>query len=193
MASEPDRMLWPTHQGPLTQLADGTPFPASVEFLIADPLSPTEPLVRVGLEVTDGRVEVVRFALEAAEGGRGISATDWRRATLDRYVRLVTEQVGRVTAVKSRAFTQTAEQAGGLTVDDLNAAAAAGGAAGTNAWVVHRAVTDELLAEVAEIAKANPRRRTLAVQATLGTSHRNASRWIAAAEARGFLPKEAGR
>jgi hypothetical protein len=50
-----------------------------------------------------------------------------------------------------------------------------------------RSVTDELLRRVAEIATANRETPTKTVAAQLHTSHRNATRWIAAARKAGLL------
>jgi hypothetical protein len=50
-----------------------------------------------------------------------------------------------------------------------------------------RSLDETLLAQVAAIAEAHPARPTRAVQEQLGTSHRNATRWIAAARDRGIL------
>jgi hypothetical protein len=53
-----------------------------------------------------------------------------------------------------------------------------------------RWVTDELLRQVAEIVTANPHTPNKAVQDKLSTGSRNATRWIAAARARGFLKED---
>lgn len=50
-----------------------------------------------------------------------------------------------------------------------------------------RAVDETLLGQVAAIVTAHPARPTRAVQEQLGTSHRNATRWIAAARRHGVL------
>ena len=54
-----------------------------------------------------------------------------------------------------------------------------------------RVIDDELLGDVAAIVAAHPAAPTRAVQEQLGTSHRNATRWIAAARARGIEPARA--
>jgi hypothetical protein len=50
-----------------------------------------------------------------------------------------------------------------------------------------RPLTDSLLHQVANIARANPYDRTKQVADQLYTSHRNATRWIGEAKRRGFL------
>jgi len=50
-----------------------------------------------------------------------------------------------------------------------------------------RAVTDDLLRQVASVVVANLDRPTIAVRDHFPTSHRNATRWSAAARDRGFL------
>jgi len=57
----------------------------------------------------------------------------------------------------------------------------------TRAVSQRRTLDEALLAQVATIAAAHPTRPTRAVQEQLGTSHRNATRWITAARDRGLL------
>jgi hypothetical protein len=52
-------------------------------------------------------------------------------------------------------------------------------------------INDEFLAQVAEIARANPHRPTAAVSEQMSTSHRNASRWVGAARERELLEGDA--
>lgn len=50
-----------------------------------------------------------------------------------------------------------------------------------------RRIDVDLLRQVAEVVRSNPKKPTEGVQRTLHTSHRNATRWISEARRRGFI------
>ena len=184
-----DLQPWPLHRiGPIAQLHDGTTMPTKVGYRLARkppsrPGSSFPPFAVVELEVVDGRVEVVRFALEAQEDGRAVTSVDYRWWDLDGCVNFILAHERRQAAIISRALS------GYSGVDEIIEAAEEAGDSGAK-WGYRRQVDDELLAEVAAVVEAHPRNPRPIIEKRFNTSLRNASRWIKAARDAGFLPKE---
>jgi hypothetical protein len=170
-------------QGPTTRLANGSPFPSVCVWQFLRISNPTLPFVDLTLSVEKGQVGVRWFAVRqsVAEGSRGVTASDHRWWNFDACVKLA------VTVAAALPVFNERYAAGELkTLDDIRQIVEE-----TKVdWSVRRKLTDDLLIKVAEVARLNPRRPTAAVAETLKTSHRNASRWMAAARERGFTMKE---
>jgi hypothetical protein len=175
-------------EGPFLGLSSGVQFPDRSELLaIPESGSPDDPLVRIRLEVDDDmRPVCTSIAFESQPDGPALSAGAIRidfvalkdaaiayQAAAARYgvSRL---QDGRVHIPPGHSLTK--EQMAGIERDALR---------------IHRqrSVNDELLREVARIYLAAGHAPTEAVKDQLGTSKRNATRWVALARERDFLPK----
>lgn len=103
--------------------------------------------------------------------GRGPGPSDLRKIPLDRIFTAACERVGAVAASRSGSA-------------DLSSAA--------KAAVQRRrhVLASDFLKRVAVVVKENPDAPTRAVAERLFTSHRTASRWIAAARSKGFLEED---
>jgi len=154
----------PYHVGPLTTLPDSTVFPAWVKV---DASVDGEVGLALHLVVEDGRPVLDSVSFVRPRDARGpLSASRVHAVPLDTVVR-------RAVALVATHFAKG---------DEVAAPSGLLHARG------RRVVTDELLREVAEVVRADPRGTpNKAVQQTMHTSARNASRWIKAARERGFL------
>ena len=186
LMDEKDVLVFPFGHEAVTTLTDGSLFPSKAVFHLVRESDPTSPFVRLGLDVMNGAVTVAFFGIQVSAGGRGVSASDDRWWNFDKCVRLA------MRAGAVGAYVRTVEAEGGMTT--LGARLDVEAKAPEN-WSVRRSLSDEFLAEVAEVARKNPRRRTMAVVEHFGgsVSHRNASRWIKAAQQRGLPLVEKGQ
>jgi hypothetical protein len=169
-----------SHRGPIVRLANGSPFPETCSVRFLRNSDPTLPFAYVGLAVVDGRVEPTNFALggTVGEGGHPVTAADYRWWNFDKTISIA-ERVGSVLGDVDDRYA-----AGRLnTFDDVRQLVHET----PGNWSVRRSLTDDFLKEIAEVARQNPGRATLAVANHFQTAHRNASRWIKAAKDRGFL------
>jgi hypothetical protein len=177
-----DLLFWPRSLGPTVSLADGTPFPAFVEYQIIRTVQGA-PFATLRLEVVDGHPLVISFGVIATTDGDGVTAADWRWVRFDAFVDRAVRQAAMATTATTHAYSG---------IDDMNVALA--GAAGAAADQVNNrrwAVTDDLLRRVAHVVREDTTgRRNVAVQKAFHTSARNATRWIRAAIDRGFLKED---
>jgi hypothetical protein len=155
------------------ELADGTPFPkvAKIEALVA---GTTGPLFEITLAVEAGQPVVTRLAVERTPGDAPLS-TSAIRDLVGPLVEVVIDYTARAT----QAFSQRGP------LDRPQAVAAGDSALRLRR---RRTVDDELLREVAEVWSPTSKTPTEDVADHFFTSHRNASRWVAEARRRGFIP-----
>jgi hypothetical protein len=184
-------MTVPIDKGsPVVRLHDGTPFPSYIEVLFLrvraaeankmPDIHSDLPNARIGLRVNDGRVEVAGFAVEASRDGRQVTAAQFKwwnfEACLKSAINIATLSVSDGWPVPGEPGYSQWE------------ASQATAHATASKWGVRRSVDDELLEQVAEIVKEHPNDPRPHICSQMYTSGRTASRWIAAARDRGFLP-----
>jgi len=180
--------------GALTTLGDGTPFfewaeaewsrikaagkPGADSPNLEDRL--TGPQVWIRFEVSQGRPEIAAVRVERRLGEPEVSPTALSRIPWQRIAdSLIGDLAG--LAVTARKLNDGEDVPKGATT-----------AAGEAAVAIRRrrTVTDELLQEVAAVYLADTTGKpTKAVAAHFPTSHRNATRYVAMARERNFLPE----
>ena len=181
---------------PILQLADGVCFPERTDLVAVPP--DRRVVIRLCLEVEDGRPACTSLAFERAtpmDAAKGATITAKLvrsvdvRGLIESAISWQAEQATRLVATLASAF---GEQ--GFTVDERGHLSfwtpehAQQARAGALALRRQRSINDELLREVARVYLAADSAPTEAVADELGTSKRNATRWVAMARQRGFLP-----
>lgn len=137
------------------------------------------PVVELRLEVDGGKLALARLAIDRAPGGAAIALSALRDLPLASMVKEVRRRVTYAFSV----LEQLGEAShGALALLPTSLARAPGETERTGNR--RRVIDDGLLDEVDRVAASHPEAPTRAVQHQLGTSHRNATRWIAAARAR---------
>jgi hypothetical protein len=158
----------------VVELNSGVPFPERVMVLLR---LATGPLVKMTLAVEAGEPVISGVVIERVD--EAITPKAIRDITAKWVFDQVIRQVVDVTMVLARAgaFLKAGEPYRWLDEEDHAELERLGDAAvsGRRIW---RAVTPQLLWQVAEIARANPGTPNKAVMKTMHTSQRNASRWI---------------
>jgi len=160
----------------VVQLANGEPFVDGIQITRQEAGAP---MITLTLVVEDGQpiLESIFFRRSGKSQNPDdptprIKASDIHDVALERLVRSAIRAV-----VQTLASEMGMEDAGAVAESVL----------GTRR---RRRLTDALLEEVAAAASANPDTPTQSVSVELGTSHRNATRWIAEAKRRGFITEE---
>ena len=182
-----------------TELTDGASFPEWAELgVFASPESPNERtrskepvLVDMRLEVRDGKPSITRLACSETPGGpevttstlRGLKVPDLKEEAISltlSFVWLSDRPPPGVTGAEARRqWVRDDEKKFAQTVS------------GADRSGRRRSVTDGLLRQVADVYREYQHGTpTKAVAEKLGTSHRNATRWIASAKQRGFITDE---
>jgi hypothetical protein len=185
--------------GQPVMLANGTRFPSVAVVTV---FRATAPALTVALEVQDGKPLVTQLAIgtgaqpavqagaEPTSSSRAITAADLRSIRFDHLVEVV------VRALANHLWVTDALSApDGIDRVGQGLYARLAGTEpewrksedGAATMLRRQRLTDDLLRRVAEIARKHPERPTKAVEEQLFTSHRNATRWIAAARERGLL------
>ncbi len=161
----------------LTELADGTPFPASISVSIVR--IGLVPIIEMSLEVRDGRPVMTRFAY-VTRGPKGPPLT--ASEIHDTKVSEIFEST-----VLHLAATAGAQDQGLILPDDLDKEA---GQAAVDLARGRRGPSDRQLELAAAIARANKYDPRKEVANQLYVSERTASRWIAIAKERGYRTEE---
>lgn len=156
------------------ELENGTAF--LTETAVHRLLGPDGPHLSLFIGVSNGRpvldrLEITRSMPERTFTGPEVTASMVHKLPLESIMQEAIEGIARAAATERG--------------DDPMAAAAGAAHARTR-----RALTDSLLHQVANVARANPMDPTKQVSEQLYTSHRNATRWIKEAKARGFLASD---
>lgn len=169
-----------TYRSPaeLTQLADGTPFPASVSLTFLR--IGLTPILDLTLEVREGRPVLTRFAfLSRGPGAAPLTPTDIHDTNVGEIVDHVIRQVAATAALQEQGVILPSE-------GDAEAAEAAADLARGR-----RGPSERQLKMTAAIWRENkdydPRKQ---VAQMLYVSERTASRWIALAKERGYITEE---
>lgn len=169
-----------TYQTPaeLTELADGTPFPAFFNCTVIP--HGLKPLMQLTLEVRDGRAVLTRFAfLDRGPEGPELTATSIHDANVGEIVKDVIRRVAETASLQDRGVILPGE-------DDAQAGEAAADLARGR-----RGPSERQLKLTAAIWRENkdydPRKQ---VASGLYVSERTASRWIALARERGYITEE---
>ena len=168
-------------EGPARPLRTGAMFPKAASVFVYD-IEDDSMVIKLRLRIVDDRLEgaewagvpvLVGVSVEPNGSPREITATEFHKLPIERLV------IGSVRAVAM----DFAHPRAPLGVDALVAGAAAVGARR------RRAMTSNLLADVARVVSQNPDTPTRAVADQLFCSYRTAGRWVAAARDAGFLPQ----
>ncbi len=163
---------------PVTALALSSGVTVTSPILVRAQL-PDCPDLELRLEVDGGKLVLTRLTLSRSAGEPPIGQSLLRELPLAAIVKEVRRRV----ALAFTVFDQLGARADGTL--PLLPAALLGLQPGRPRGGTRRVIDDDLLDEVERIVAGHPEAPTRAVQQRLGTSHRNATRWIAAARARG--------
>jgi hypothetical protein len=165
-------------------LVDGTLFPIHVAVWVKVRKKGVgaSPLLELVFDVEEGRVVLSRFSAERQPGVPEISAAFIHGLKLGA---VVTEVIRRVAEMTWFGFRRGMDPDGPRPTPMPGELEYAGNMA--LARKKHRRLTDPLLLQVAAVVRSAGHQPTKRVAKELFTSHRNATRWIAAARVRGFL------
>jgi hypothetical protein len=168
-----------------TQLTNGQDFPpwADLSGLPPEQQRFELPILRLRLEVEEGQVVLTQLDIRRAVEDSSITASTLRFLKVDELIR------AGVAVVLMRMFADQRLASGWRPSTPDERSRIADLAERANQSRHRRVVTDALLHQVANIYRANEAGApTIQVAEQLFTSHRNATRWVALARERGFLP-----
>jgi hypothetical protein len=161
----------------LTELADGTPFPASISVSIIR--IGVVPIIELTLEVREGRPLLTRFAyVTRGPMGPPLTASEIHDTKVGDIVKSAIEHIGATAGLQHQGVILPFE-------GDAEAGTAAADLARGRRGPSDRQI--ELTAAIARINKYNPRKE---VASQLQVSERTATRFIAIAKERGLLEEE---
>jgi hypothetical protein len=164
----------------IADLPDGGYFPSGATVLYVEPGLVLDAVVGI----RGGQPGVLRVTVLPEDEDQVLSAAPLRQAKWQQVFERVVASGGMVAAMEVR---KRGEHPPGPTERTVTFEEEHEAKEAALGQFRRRAITDSLLMQVAEVARAHPDTPTKAVQDELHTGHRNATRWIATARRRGFL------
>ncbi len=171
-----------TSTGPLTRLGGGQPFPSWA--LVSVLPSGSDPMVTLRLAVREGQPVATEVTLFVTGEG-AVTKSDLRDLPLKEIIDRAVEKLASMGLAQTLEAERRWAPGMDLPTDEETSVRRDAMALAHQ----RRPITDALLHQVANIYRINETGApTKAVADMLYTSHRNATRWVAIARERGFLP-----